>query len=453
MVHTFQRGGISLALDTGSGAVHVLDELSYYLLSQLDADALQDEALVKACANRQYSAESLVEAAAELNQLVQQGVLFSDDSYAEFAEELGVAPVKAMCLHVAHDCNLRCRYCFASTGDFGGGRALMPFDVAKRAIDLLVENSGSRKNLEVDFFGGEPLMNFEVVRQTVDYARSLEKENNKRFRFTITTNGLLLNDETITYINREMGNVVLSLDGRQAVNDRMRPCIGGTGSYDIILPKLQKLVAARGDKEYYVRGTYTRNNLDFDADVLSLFENGFDQISVEPVVGPETDDYTIREADIAAIDASYERLMQDMAARRKKGEARYNFFHFMIDLDNGPCAIKRLKGCGCGNEYLAVTPEGDLYPCHQFVGDETHKMGTVYGGIAREDMRETFAAANVLNKPECQSCWAKFFCSGGCNANNHQYCGAITSPHKMSCVLEKNRLECAITLQAMAVLE
>lgn len=451
MVHLFKRAGMKLALDTGSGAVHVLDDTAFAVLEALtEADLRKNDAKLLPAGLRSSFADA--EATyGELVQLTAQGMLYADDSYGDFSSMLGPAPVKAMCLHIAHDCNLRCKYCFASTGDFGGTRKLMPLEVAQKSIDLLVRLSAERRNLEVDFFGGEPLMNLEVVKETVKYARGIEKDAGKNFRFTITTNGLALNDDTIDFINREMGNVVLSIDGRREVNDAMRPTVNGKGSYDIILPNYQKLVASRGERgeqEYYVRGTYTRHNTDFDADVLELFDAGFDQISVEPVVGPETDDYTIRPGDVAKIEKSYERLMDELITRRRAQKGDFNFFHFMLDLENGPCAIKRLKGCGSGNEYLAVTPEGELYPCHQFVGNADFKMGDVDAGVTRQDLKERFAAAHLLNKPECQRCWAKFFCSGGCNANNYSFCGSELVPHKLSCELEKIRLECAIAIQA-----
>ncbi len=451
MIHLFQKQNQAFALDVGSGAIHLLDELAFDLLCALTEEELRGGSLPAAVAKSLavYPAEDLADTYAELCGLVQQGLLYSSDSYAEFGAQLGEAPVKAMCLHVAHDCNLRCRYCFASTGDFGQKRELMSFSTAKKAIDLLVSLSGPRRNLEVDFFGGEPLMNFDVVKQTVEYARSLEQAAGKNFRFTITTNGLALTDDRIAYINREMSNVVLSLDGRQEINDRMRPLTNGEGSYEVILPKFQQLVAGRGDKEYYVRGTYTRDNLDFDKDVLHLASLGFDQISVEPVVGPAEDAYSIRQEDMAEIAQSYDRLLNTMLDAAEDGAVPFHFFHFMLDLDNGPCAIKRLKGCGCGNEYLAVTPDGELYPCHQFVGQAGYAMGDVDRGITRPELHAEFAAAHLLNKPECSQCWAKFYCSGGCNANNHSFRQSILKPYTISCELEKQRLECAIALQAL----
>lgn len=450
MVHSFKRAGLCLALDVGSGAVHVLDLPAYEMLAKLEPRTFLQDKLPKEFAqkNAQQEETQLTETFEELKELVDKGFLFSDDDYSDFSSSLGVAPVKAMCLHMAHDCNLRCKYCFASTGGFGGTRKLMPFDIAKKAIDLLVKLSCSRHNLEVDFFGGEPLMNFGVVKETLSYARQIEKQAGKNFRFTITTNGLSLNNEISDYINREMTNVVLSLDGRKSINDAMRPMISGKGSYSTIVPKFQQLVNSRKDKEYYVRGTYTRHNLDFDKDVLELFNLGFRQISVEPVVGPESDNYSIREKDIPQLENSYIRLMESMIENIKAEKKSFNFFHFMLDLSAGPCAIKRLKGCGCGNEYLAVTPDGELYPCHQFVGKDEFLMGNVNEGITKSELKNTFANTNLLNKPKCQNCWAKYYCSGGCSANNIAFTGSLQEPHQISCQLEKIRLECAIAVQA-----
>lgn len=451
MIHIFKRAGLNLVLDTGSGAVHVLDDISYDLLDNLTENQVKAAGLPENLPSNlveKYGHENLESSFSEISNLYKSGLLYSEDDYSEFADALGTSPVKAMCLHIAHDCNLRCKYCFASTGEFGGQRKMMDFETAKKSIDMLIALSGNRRNLEVDFFGGEPLMNFQVVKDTVAYARSLEKEHNKNFRFTITTNGIGLNDSNIEFINEEMSNVVLSIDGRKEVNDKMRPKIDGRGSYDTILPKFQRLVDGRGEKEYYVRGTYTRFNTDFDKDVMSLYDAGFKQISVEPVVGPETDDYSIRQEDIPAIEQSYERLMNELIKRRKNKSGNFNFFHFMLDLDNGPCAIKRLKGCGSGNEYVAITPDGELYPCHQFVGNEKFIMGDTDNGITKPEMKQEFADANLLNKPECNNCWAKFFCSGGCNANNYNFRGTINSPYELACELEKIRLECSIAIQA-----
>ena len=391
--------------------------------------------------------EELLETWDALLELQEHGLLFSPDDYEQFADLMTKAPIKSMCINISHDCNLRCEYCFAAKGDFGQGRCLMPLETAKKAIDFIIANSGTRRNLEVDFFGGEPLMNFDVVKKTVEYARSIEKKFNKNFRFTITTNGLLLDDEKIDYINREMNNAVLSLDGRKEVNDRLRVTPNGKGCYDTIVPKYQKLVAGRGEKDYYIRGTFTKYNLDFTNDVLHYRDLGFDQLSIEPVVSDPKLDYSIKDEDLPRVFEEYERLAQTMINSRRKGDY-YNFFHFMIDLNQGPCAIKRLRGCGCGNEYVAVTPQGDIYPCHQFVGMEQFKMGNLNDGTFNNDMKLDFAKANVYSKENCRDCWAKFYCSGGCNANNFQYEGDIRKSHKTSCALEKKRLECAIMIKA-----
>ena len=328
----------------------------------------------------------------------------------------------------------------------------MPFETAKKAIDFLIEKSGNRHNLEADFFGGEPLMNFDVVKKTVEYARSIEKEHDKNFRFTITTNGLLLTDDKIDFINREMSNVVLSLDGRKEVNDKLRVSPNGSGSYDVIVPKYQKLVAERSDKDYYVRGTFTKNNLDFTKDIIKMSELGFDQLSIEPVVSDTKLDYSIKKEDLPRVFEEYETLAKEMIKRKKSGKC-FNFFHFMIDLDQGPCAIKRLRGCSCGNEYIAVTPNGDVYPCHQFVGERQWKMGNVVENSFNEEIKTKFAKTNIYTKEKCKNCWAKFFCSGGCNANSWQYEGDISKSHKISCELEKKRVECAIMMKAASVSE
>lgn len=448
MIHKYSLNGYHIVMDTNSGAVHVFDGAPFDMLDYLNDSVPETpppELLAKM--KEKYDDETVREAYDELKELYRIGQLFSSDEYEQFAGMMKKAPVKAMCLNIAHDCNLRCEYCFAAKGDFGRGRMLMPFEVAKKAIDFLIENSEGRHNLELDFFGGEPLMNFDVVKKTVEYARSLEKQHNKNFRFTITTNGLLLTDDKIEFINREMSNCVLSLDGRKEVNDRLRVRVDGTGCYDTIVPKYQKLVATRGDKDYYARGTFTKYNLDFTNDVLHMVDLGFDQVSVEPVVSDMKLDYSIKEEDLPRVFEEYEKLASAVIERKKAGKD-FNFFHFMIDLQQGPCAIKRLRGCGCGNEYVAVTPEGDIFPCHQFVGDDSWKMGNVLDGTFDLDKKETFATANVYTKPECKSCWAKFYCSGGCNANNFQYESDIHKAHKISCNLEKKRLECAIMIQA-----
>ena len=448
MIHKYTLNGYRIVLDTNSGAVHIFDEAPYEMLDYLK-DSVPDEppvALKEALADR-WDQATFDEAYEELKELYHQGLLFSEDGYERFSDMMVKSPVKAMCLNVAHDCNLRCEYCFAAKGDFGCGRKLMPLEVGKKAIDFLIEHSAGRRNLEMDFFGGEPLMNWDVVKELVLYAREQEKLHDKNFRFTITTNGLLLTDDKIDFINKEMSNCVLSLDGRKEVNDRLRVRVDGTGCYDQIVPKYQKLVAQRGDKDYYARGTFTRYNLDFTKDVLHMADLGFDQVSVEPVVSDEKLDYSIKEQDLPRVFEEYETLANSILQRRKEGKG-FNFFHFMIDLNQGPCAIKRLRGCGCGNEYVAVTPEGDIYPCHQFVGDEQWKMGSVLDGSFNLPMKERFAKANVYSKTDCKNCWAKFYCSGGCNANNWQYEGDILHSHGISCELEKKRLECAIMIQA-----
>ncbi len=450
MIHKYMLNGYYIVLDVNSGAVHVVDELSFALLDYLD------ENMTEQCPNQakqalegKYSTEDIEACYKELYALYEAGQLFSADDYAQFSfSNLMVsAPIKAMCLHIAHDCNLRCKYCFASTGDFGEGRKYMPLEVGKKAIDFLIEHSQGRHNLELDFFGGEPLMNFDVVKQVVEYARQKEKKYNKNFRFTITTNGMLLTDDKIDFINREMSNVVLSIDGRPEVNDRLRVRVDGTGSYHAIIDKYRHLVEKRGHDQYYVRGTFTKFNKDFTEDVEHLYNAGFDQISVEPVVSDPKYDYTLTEEDLPEIFAEYEKLSQRIIEHKKNGDA-INFFHFMIDLDQGPCAIKRLRGCGCGNEYVAVTPDGDVYPCHQFVGNPEWKMGSVLDDTLDLEMKERFAHTTVYDKKDCPTCWAKFYCSGGCNANNMQYAGDLLNSHKLACDLEKKRLECAIMIKA-----
>ncbi len=355
--------------------------------------------------------------------------------------------MKALCLHIAHDCNLACRYCFAEEGEYHGRRALMSYEVGKKALDFLIANSGSRRNLEVDFFGGEPLMNWQVVKDLVAYGREQEKIYDKRFRFTVTTNGVLLNDEIQEFINKEMDNVVLSLDGRKEINDAMRPFRSGKGSYDLIVPKFQKLARSRRQEKYYIRGTFTRNNLDFGEDVLHFAQLGFKQISMEPVVGDESDPYAIREEDIPAIKEEYDRLAEIMIEKEKKGEG-FTFFHFMIDLDGGPCVAKRLSGCGSGTEYLAVTPWGDLYPCHQFVGQEEFLMGNVDEGIVKPEIADAFRSCSVYSKEKCRGCFAKFYCSGGCMANAHHFHGTIHNTYDIGCEMQRKRVECAIMMKA-----
>ena len=453
MIHKFKAKDICILLDTNSGGVHVIDDVTFDLLDHAEPPFEKEcPKNVMDILKENYTEEEIKEAYADILELYDNKLLYSDDVYGDYSKTVVESPIKAMCLHISHDCNLRCKYCFASTGDFGKGRKLMPFEVGKAAIDFLLEKSVGRENLEVDFFGGEPLMNFDVVKQIVEYARSKEEEYHKNFRFTITTNGMLLDDDTIDYINKEMYNVVLSIDGRKEVNDRMRVRVDGSGCYDRILPKFKKLVDGRGDKEYYVRGTYTKYNLDFSEDVMHLYEAGFDEISVEPVIESPEEAYAITEEDLDQIYAEYDKLVDRIGAIRKSGK-HINFFHFMIDLEQGPCVIKRLRGCGSGNEYVSITPDGDIYPCHQFVGHEEYCMGNIEEGTFNEEIKKEFAGAHVYSKLSCQKCWAKFYCSGGCNANNYIYNGDIHKVHEMSCKIQRKRLESAILIKVCEMLE
>lgn len=453
MIHKFKAKDICILLDTNSGGVHVIDDVTFDLLDHAEPPFEKEcPKNVMDILKENYTEEEIKEAYADILELYDNKLLYSDDVYDDYSKTVVESPIKAMCLHISHDCNLRCKYCFASTGDFGKGRKLMPFEVGKAAIDFLLEKSVGRENLEVDFFGGEPLMNFDVVKQIVEYARSKEEEYHKNFRFTITTNGMLLDDDTIDYINKEMYNVVLSIDGRKEVNDRMRVRVDGSGCYDRILPKFKKLVDGRGDKEYYVRGTYTKYNLDFSEDVMHLYEAGFDEISVEPVIESPEEAYAITEEDLDQIYAEYDKLVDRIGAIRKNGK-HINFFHFMIDLDQGPCVIKRLRGCGSGNEYVSITPDGDIYPCHQFVGHDEYKMGNIEEGTFNNDIKKEFAGCHVYSKPACQECWARFYCSGGCNANNFVFNGDIHKAYELSCKIQRKRIECAILMKVLEQLE
>lgn len=453
MLHKFSMNGINVLMDIYSGAVHAVDDVAYDiadLYPEMNADELAEKFADK------YSREQIDEAVEELKELKDAGMLYTEDEYEGVLEQVkNRAPVvKALCLHVAHDCNLKCRYCFAEEGEYHGKRSLMSAEVGKKAIDFIIANSGKRRNLEVDFFGGEPLMNFDVVKEIVKYGREQEKLHDKNFRFTITTNGILLDDEKQKYINENMHNVVLSLDGRKEVNDYMRPRAGGQGSYDIIVPKFQKLAESRNQTDYYLRGTFTHNNLDFSKDVFHIADDlGFKQVSVEPVVAEATESYAITEDDLDTIFEEYEKLAEQLYIRHKTGEKDFNFFHFMVDLTGGPCIAKRLSGCGSGTEYLAVTPEGDLYPCHQFVGQEEYKIGSVYTGIENTAIREEFANCNVYTKPDCKKCWAKFYCSGGCMANACHYAGDIMGTYEIGCKLQRKRIECAIMIKAKLMLD
>ena len=449
MIHKFKVNDVRLVLDVHSGAVHIIDELIWDLLDYGPEFIWED---INNELNGKHETQDLKEGVSELRALMEAEMLYTPWNEEDKPVMQGEPVIKAMCLHAAHDCNLRCSYCFASTGDFKGERGLLDLETGKRALEFLVKNSGHRRNLEVDFFGGEPMMNFPVVKQLVKYGRKLEKQYNKQFRFTITTNGLLLDDEALEYINKEFVNVVISLDGRPEVHDKLRVTRSGTGSYEYIAPKAVKLAESRNQKDYYVRGTFTKYNKDFDKDVLHLADMGFKQISVEPVVAPDEEEYHLSTEDLPEINESYERLMQAYLDRKNDGKG-FNFFHFMVDLKQGPCAAKRTAGCGAGNEYIAVTPTGDIYPCHQFVGDDTFKMGSVLDSSFDDGLQQTFRSSNVFTKEKCSSCWAKFYCSGGCAANAQHSSGNINEPYELGCEMEKKRLECALALKALEFLE
>jgi len=449
MIHKFRMYDTNIVLDVNSGAVHLFDDLSYELLNyyeKYDLDEIKKKLAIK------YDAQQIEEAYEEIKELVKDGLLFTEDIYREYVDLLkSKSVVKALCLHIAHDCNMRCKYCFASTGDFGVKRMLMPLEIAKKSIDFLIESSGGRRNLEVDFFGGEPLLNFDVVKETVLYALDKEKGSGKNFRFTITTNALLLNEENKKFINEHMGNVVLSIDGRQEVNDNMRVRVDGRGTYGDIITKIVDMAESRGQDKYYARGTFTRENLDFSKDVLHLADLGLKQISVEPVVAAADAGYALREEDLPVLFNEYEKLVYEYVKRSREGHG-FNFFHFMLDFDHGPCAIKRAKGCGSGYEYLAVTPEGDIYPCHQFVGIDEFKMGNVNKGTElKTDISDRFRDSNIYSKDSCMECWARFYCSGGCTANAYQFNKDMDKPYAIGCELEKKRLECALWAKAALI--
>lgn len=467
MIHQYKNSGLNIVMDIESGSVHVVDDIVYDIVHALDAmDSVSDFRKVSAGEVKasdfselegylkfmlsKYNDEDIEEAYNEVKELIEEERLFTDDIYKDFVMDFKkrTTVVKALCLHIAHDCNLACKYCFADEGEYHGKRELMSYEVGRKALDFLVANSGSRTNLEVDFFGGEPLMNFEVVKQLVKYGRSLEEPNNKKFRFTLTTNGVLLDDDILEFANKEMSNLVLSLDGRKEVHDLMRPRRGGQGSYDTVVPKFIKAAESRNQMNYYVRGTYTRNNLDFAKDVIHMADLGFEQISVEPVVADKSESYAIREEDIDTLIKQYDELTAEMIKRKKEGKP-FNFFHFMIDLSGGPCVAKRLSGCGSGTEYLAVSPSGELYPCHQFMGMKDFLLGNVDEGIVRTEIRDEFKLCNVYAKEKCKNCFAKFYCSGGCAANSYNFSGSINGTYEIGCELQKKRIECAIALKAL----
>lgn len=459
MIHQYINNGYYIVLDVNSGSVHVVDKLMYEVIEHLskqmpdltEAAPMQERLIeeTKSILDKKYDRTEIEEVLSDVQELIDREELFTADVYKEYVMDFKKRKtvVKAMCLHIAHDCNLACKYCFAEEGEYHGRRALMSFEVGQKALDYLIANSGNRKNLEVDFFGGEPLMNWEVVKKLVEYGRSKEAEYDKKFRFTLTTNGVLLNDEIMEFCNREMSNVVLSLDGREAVNDEMRPFRNGKGSYDLIVPKFQKFAKERADKDYYIRGTFTRNNLDFSEDVLHFADLGFKKMSIEPVVASPEEPYAIREEDLPKIMEEYDKLAQAYIQRHKDGKG-FTFFHFMLDLTQGPCVAKRLSGCGSGTEYLAVTPWGDFYPCHQFVGYEQFLLGNVDEGVTNTEVRDEFKLCNVYAKPKCKDCFARFYCSGGCAANSYNFHGSITDAYEIGCEMQKKRIECAIMIKA-----
>ena len=455
MIHCYKLGGLNIVLDIYSGSVHVVDEVAYDMIGMYENSSREQIVTAMLEKHPGVTREELEEGCEQIEQLKQAGVLFAPDNFAPIAGQLkektsGV--VKALCLHVAHTCNLNCSYCFASQGKYHGDRAVMSFEVGKQALDFLIENSKGRRNLEVDFFGGEPLMNFDVVKQLVAYARSREKECGKNFRFTLTTNGVLIDDDVIDFANREMSNVVLSLDGRKEVHDRFRVDHAGNGSWERIVPKFQQLVKAREGKNYYIRGTFTHANPDFLKDIQTMLDLGFTELSMEPVVCAPDDPSALTAQDLPIVLDQYEKLAELMLERHREGKP-FTFYHYMIDLKGGPCIYKRVSGCGSGTEYMAVTPWGDLYPCHQFVGEEAFKLGDVFHGVTNTEVQKQFADCNVYSRPECADCWAKLYCSGGCAANAYHATGAITGVYAYGCDLFRKRMECAIMLEAAKSLD
>ncbi len=449
MIHQYKLGDYNIVLDVCSGAVHAVDDIAYDIIEIFESKT-KDEVISKIHEKYKNTPEVTLEEIEECyNQIVElkeSGSLFTPDNFESIAGDLKektAGVVKALCLHVAHTCNLNCSYCFASQGKYNGDRAVMSFETGKRAFDFLIENSGTRKNLEVDFFGGEPLMNWDVVKQLVAYAREVEKKHNKNFRFTLTTNGVLVDDEVIEFANREMSNVVLSLDGRKEVHDRFRVDYSGKGSWENIVPKFQKFVEARGHKDYYMRGTFTHANTDFLNDIEKMLELGFSELSMEPVVCAPGDASELTKEDLPILFEQYEKLAELMIKRKKEGKP-FTFYHYMIDLSGGPCIYKRVSGCGSGTEYMAVTPWGDLYPCHQFVGDEKFKLGDIWNGVENKEIQDEFKKCNVYARPECRDCWARLYCSGGCAANSYHATGSITGTYEYGCELFKKRMECAI---------
>ena len=458
MIHSYKLGGMNIVLDICSGSVHVVDDVAYDIINMYENSSVGEiiaEILKKYPDNKEVTKEEIEDCCRQIEELKSAGKLFTPDTFRPIAGELkkrtsGV--VKALCLHIAHTCNLNCSYCFASQGKYHGDRAVMSFEVGKRALDFLVENSGTRKNLEVDFFGGEPLMNFTVVKQLVEYARSIEKEKGKNFRFTLTTNGMLIDDDVIDFSNREMSNVVLSLDGRKDIHDRFRVDYQGRGSWEQIVPKFQKFVKERGNKNYYMRGTFTHRNPDFLEDIRTMLDLGFTELSMEPVVCASDDPSALTEEDKPVVMEQYEKLAELMLKRHREGSP-FAFYHYMIDLKGGPCIYKRVSGCGSGTEYMAVTPWGDLYPCHQFVGEDKFRLGSVFEGVTNTEIQDEFMSCNVYTRPECSDCWAKLYCSGGCAANAYHATGSVKGVYSYGCDLFRKRMECAIMLEAAKTLE
>jgi uncharacterized protein len=458
MVHQYKLGGYNIVLDICSGSVHVVDDIAYDIIALFEKhekNEVVSSVFAKYEGTEGVNKEDIFALYDEIVGLKNSGELFTPDTYEPMADKLKAKTsgvIKALCLHVAHTCNLNCSYCFASQGKYHGERALMSLEVGKRALDFLIENSGTRHNLEVDFFGGEPLMNFEMLKDLVAYAREIEKKHNKNFRFTLTTNGVLIDDDVIDFANREMSNVVLSLDGRKEVHDRYRIDYAGNGSWDRIVPKFQRLVNARGHKDYYMRGTFTHANPDFLKDIEKMLELGFNELSMEPVVCAKGDKEELTDADFPILCEQYEKLAELMIKKRKEGKP-FTFYHYMIDLQHGPCIYKRISGCGSGTEYMAVTPWGDLYPCHQFVGDEAYKLGDIYNGVTNLEKQKEFADCNVYARKECKDCWAKLYCSGGCAANAYHATGSVRGVYKYGCELFKKRMECAIMVAINKQLE
>jgi len=454
MIHQYKLGGYNIVLDVFSGSVHCVDDLAYDAIEMYETNSSDEILDILGNKYSDVSKEDILDTLSDIEELKAEGKLFTKDEYADKAFDFKNrhTQVKALCLHVAHVCNLNCEYCFASQGKYHGEKAIMSLETGKRALDFLVENSQGRTNLEVDFFGGEPLMNFDVVKELVAYGRELEKKHGKVFRFTLTTNGMLIDDDVIEFSNKEMHNVVLSLDGRKDVHDRLRKTYTGQGSYDTIVPKFKEFVKKRGDRGYYVRGTFTHNNIDFTSDILHMADLGFTELSMEPVVCSPDDPYALTDEDFPVLCEQYEKLAFEMLRREKEGKP-ITFYHYMLDLEGGPCIYKRISGCGSGTEYLAVTPWGELYPCHQFVGDEKYSMGDIWKGVTNTELQNEFKMCNAYAREDCKDCWAKLYCSGGCAANAYHATGSITGIYEYGCRLFKKRIECAIMMKVAQALD